>query len=183
MNLPSLFRTNDDIFSADPFMRMAQIQREMDRTFRDLQRDSAMPSNWAQTITSPSCDIQDAEGHFLVTMDIPGMKKEDIKVELSGNQLSIWGERNEEKEEKKKGNYRSERFYGSFARSFTLPDGVKAEDIATEYKDGVLRIAIPKNETAKPKQIKIGEHKPGFFERLLKKDQKSIDVKDANKVA
>ena len=88
-----------------------------------------------------------------------------------------------EKEEKKKGNYRSERFYGSFERSFAVPNEVKAEDIATEYKDGVLRIAIPKCEALKPKQIKIGESKPGFFERLLKKDQKTIDVKDTHKVA
>jgi HSP20 family protein len=183
MNLPSLFRSNIDLWNTDPFTRMAQMQREMDRTFRDLQKEASGPGDWTQTMAMPSIEIKEVDGHYLVSMDIPGMKKEDIKIELNGNQLTISGERKEEKEESKKGKFHSERFYGSFARTFTLPDDIKTEDVATEYKDGVLRLAIPRGDTSKAKQIKVGDSKPGFFDRFLKKDQKTIDVKDANKVA
>jgi HSP20 family protein len=183
MNLPSLFRGTDDFWTNDPFTRIEQMQREMDRAIRSLQREAHVPAGWSATLNAPSCDVKEADGHYLVAMDIPGMNKDDIKIELADNRLSVSGERKEEKEEKKKGTFRSERFYGSFERTFTLPEGVKSENIATEYKDGVLRIAIPKTEASKPKQIKVGEAKPGFFDRFFKKDQKTIEVKDANKVA
>lgn len=182
MNLPSLFRSNQNFWAADPFARIEQLQSEMNRTFRHLQTEMRAPTDWPQAL-NPTCDVQDVDGHFLVSMDIPGMKKEDIKIELADGQLTISGERKNEREENKKGNYRSERVYGSFERTFTLPKSVKAEDISTEYSDGVLRLAIPKSEASSTKQIKIGEAKPGFFDRFLKKDSRAIDVKGTNKVA
>jgi len=181
MTFPRLSRGNDNFWSADPFTRMAQMQRDMDRTFSDFEREARVPSTWTQAM--PTCEVKEAEGHFLLSMDIPGMKKEDIEIELSGKELTVHGERKEEKEETKKGNYRSERFYGSFARTFTLPVGVKAEDVATEYKDGVLHIAFPKGESNGTKQIKVGEAKPGLIDRLFKKDQKTLEAKDGHKVA
>jgi HSP20 family protein len=163
MDYPSLYRSS----GLEPFRRMAQLQREFDRIFGDAQSNGG--SSLAN-FENPSCDVEESEDHYLMALDLPGMKKEDIKIELHDGNLRIWGERSRESEEKKKGIYRSERFYGSFERSFRLPYDVKAEDIQTEYKDGVLRLAVPKSAAAPSKQIKIGDSKPGFFDRLLKKD-------------
>lgn len=181
MNLPSLFRGSNDIWNSDPFRRVSQLQREMDRIFGDFQNN--LPDTWSRDVAIPACEVEETAGHMVVSMDVPGLKKEDIKIELVGNQLNITGERKMEKEENKKGNYRSERTYTSYARSFSLPDDVKAEDIATEYKDGVLRIAVPKGAATETKQIKVGEGKTGFFDRIFHKDKKEIEVKDQSKVA
>lgn len=180
MNLPSLFDSRSDRWLAEPFTRFNQMQKQMDQMLED--RFSG--SSWG------GCDIQETDDHFLLSLDVPGMNKNDIKIELRGNTLSISGERSENKEDKHKGNYRSERFYGSFARSFTLPDEVKPEQIEAEYQDGVLNIAVPKMAATHAKQIKIGESKPGFFDRLRKRDKPdskksegSVEVKGGHKVA
>jgi HSP20 family protein len=173
MNLPSLFRDNES-WPTDAFRQLNRMQKQMDRLF-----GSAPASDWGASYV-PSCDVKEAGNHYVISMDIPGMSKDQIKVELEGDMLTISGERHEEKEEKEKNRMRTERFYGSFARSFTLPTEVKPEDIATEYKDGVLRIAVPKaaaSTVSGSKQIKIGEGKPGFFDKLLGSD------KGAGKVA
>jgi HSP20 family protein len=182
MNLPSLFDNRNDRWLAEPFQRFSQLQQEMDRL---LAGSGPVDTRWG------GCDIEETEDHFLLSLDVPGMKKDDIKIELRGHTLSISGERSEHKEEKRKGNQRAERFYGSFARSFTLPDEVKPEQIEAEYRDGVLSIAVPKAAAAGSRQIKIGESKPGLFDRLLKRDQKGetkksesgVEVKGGHKVA
>lgn len=183
MNLPSLFRGNNDFWSADPFRRFSQLQRQMDDLFQDITSTPALSGTWGGQSFLPSCDLTEVEDHYVLRMDIPGMSKDDIKIEMRGSQLSISGERKEEAEEETMGNYRSERSYGAFERTFTLPEDVKAEHISSEYKDGVLSIAIPKMAASKSHQIKIGESKPGLFDRLLKRNQKTIGVKGAEKVA
>ena len=88
-------------------------------------------------------------------MELPEVSKEDIKVSLNENVLSISGERRFENEDKRDGYHRVERNYGQFYRSFTLPPNVNAEAIDAQYKDGVLRLSIPKKEEAKPKAISV----------------------------
>ena len=83
------------------------------------------------------------------------MKKEEVKVKIEGGRLSISGEREQEKEEKDKKQIRVERSYGAFQRSFTLPEGVLAEKLSAEFKDGILKIHLPKDESAKPKAIEV----------------------------
>jgi len=167
-NLPSFWRDSSFSGSSNPFRELTRMQRQMDTLFNDLWTNGAVgqESSMMSSFT-PSCDVEETEAHYLMSFDLPGVKKEDIKVELRDGQLTVSGERNENREEKKKNRSTTERFHGSFQRSFTLPAGLKPEQIETEYKDGVLRIAVPKTEAVKTHQIKISEGKPGFWDKLL----------------
>jgi len=108
-------------------------------------------ADWA-----PSVDIEEAEDQYVIKADLPGVDKKDIDVKLENGVLSIRGEKQTETETGKgTKRHRTERFHGTFARSFTLPDAVKAEKVDASYKDGVLSLAIPKAEEAKPKSIDI----------------------------
>jgi len=107
---------------------------------------------------APAIDIDETADEYLITADLPGIKKEDINIECIGNQLTISAERKYESTEGRK-QERSERFYGTFQRSFTLPSGVDAENIQASYEGGVLTVHVPKVEQAKPRKIEIGEGK------------------------
>ena len=108
-------------------------------------------ADWA-----PSVDIEEAEDKYVIKADLPGVDKKDIDVKLENGVLSIRGEKQTEKETGKgTKRHRTERFHGTFARSFTLPEAVKAEKVDASYKDGVLLLEIPKAEEAKPKSIDI----------------------------
>jgi HSP20 family protein len=108
-------------------------------------------ADWA-----PSCDIEEQEDRYVIKADLPGVDKKDIDVKLENGVISIRGEKQTEKETGKgTKRHRTERFHGSFARSFTLPDAVKDERVEANYKDGVLSLVIPKAEEAKPKSIDI----------------------------
>lgn len=105
---------------------------------------------------SPSVDIEEEEDKYVIKADLPGVKKEDIEVKLENNVLSIRGEKKTEKETGKgTKHHRTERFHGTFARSFTLPETVKADEVDASYKDGVLMLTVPKEEESKPKSIDI----------------------------
>jgi HSP20 family protein len=108
-------------------------------------------ADWA-----PSVDIEEEENKYVIKADLPGVDKQDIDVKLENGVLSIRGEKQTETETGKgTKRHRSERFHGTFARSFTLPDAVKADKVDASYKDGVLSLTIPKAEEAKPKSIDI----------------------------
>ena len=108
-------------------------------------------ADWA-----PSVDIEEADEKYVIKADLPGVDKKDIDVKLENGLLTIRGEKQTETETGKgTKRHRTERFHGSFARSFTLPDAVKADEVDASYKDGVLTLYIPKAETAKPKSIEI----------------------------
>src|SRR5574342_1133805 len=104
---------------------------------------------------SPLVDITEDEKEYTVKAEIPEMKKEDIKINVHDDVLSISGERKYEKEEKGKKYHRVERAYGSFMRSFTLPEDADGSKVSAEYKEGVLMVHLPKSEKAKPKAIEI----------------------------
>ena len=137
------------------------------REFDDMQKrissllDFAPTTNGGEqeTLTAaewlPSVDITEDEKEYLVKAELPGLKKEDIKVNVEDGVLTITGERKFEKEEKNKKYHRIERSYGNFTRTFTLPEAVKADKVAAEFKDGVLHVRLPKDETAKPKTIEV----------------------------
>jgi len=108
-------------------------------------------------VWSPPVDIFDNEGEIVLKAELPGLKKEDIGINVEDNLLTVSGERKREKEvaDNAKGVFRSERVYGSFSRSFTLPTTVTVGKISASYKDGVLTLSLPKAEEAKPRQITI----------------------------
>lgn len=140
-------------------MQLAQWNpfREMDEMLRGirtgLRRDmSPALSDWA-----PAVDISEKEREYVVKAELPGVKKEDVKVELLNGVLTLSGERKFEKDEKSETTHRIESAYGAFIRSFAVPEDVLAEKIAADYKDGILAIHLPKTDIKKPatKSIKI----------------------------
>ena len=104
---------------------------------------------------SPLVDITEDEKEYLIKADLPEVKKEDVKLTVQDDVMSISGERKYEKEEKGKKYHRVERAYGSFMRSFTLPEDADGSKVSAEYKDGVLNVHLPKSEKAKPKSIEV----------------------------
>lgn len=103
----------------------------------------------------PRMNVAETENEFEVTVELPGMKPEEVKVELENGNLKVYGERKEEKEEKEKTFHRIERKYGSFYRVFALPAMVEEEKIAAKFHEGVLTVTLPKTEKVKPKQIEV----------------------------
>jgi HSP20 family protein len=103
----------------------------------------------------PATDVIETDKEIVLKAELPGVKKEDVSVEIEGDTLTIKGERKEEKEEKGKKMHRVERFYGSFMRSFTLPENVDAKAIAAEMKDGVLEVHLPKTAAPERKATKV----------------------------
>ena len=103
----------------------------------------------------PAVDVGEYENEYQVKVEIPGVNKDDVKITMRENILTIHGEKKQEKESKDFNYHRVERSYGSFQRSFTLPTSVKHDKIEASYNDGILTIALPKAEEAKPKQIEV----------------------------
>lgn len=136
-----------------PFRDLMNIQREIGRVFDSLFGDvdgGRMAMEW-----SPRVDVLENNDSYILRAELPGVNKNDVKITLRDNILTIKGEKKQEKEEKDASFHRTERVYGSFERSFTLPSGVKSDKIDATYKDGVLTITLPKVEEAKPKEIEV----------------------------
>ena len=104
---------------------------------------------------TPRCDIYEEGDNIVVMADVPGLERSDIDVQVENNVLTLRGERKRDQEVKSENLFRTERFYGGFTRSFTLPVSVDTEKIRAEYRDGVLRVTLPKVEEAKPHKIKV----------------------------
>jgi HSP20 family protein len=136
------------------FGRLANLHDEIDRLFEsplsELTRTSQLLSGW-----TPALDVFEDKDSFVVKAELPGMKKEDIEVSLHDGALSISGERKTESKREDSEVYRSERFFGRFQRSVTLPTTVAADKVKAAYNDGVLTITLPKTEEAKPRKIDV----------------------------
>jgi HSP20 family protein len=133
--------------------RLADMHEELDRvfesTFGSTVRSLGTLSRW-----TPPVDVYQDKDQFTVVAEVPGMKKEELEISLNGDTLTISGVRkSEEKEDDQR--FRTERFFGRFQRSLTLPSAVNAEKVKASYKDGVLEVVFPKAEEAKPKQIEV----------------------------
>lgn len=137
----------------DPF---AELQSMFAPSWRSsgllprLSTDGDVTFEW-----SPTADISETDKEYVIRASLPGVKKEDIKVNMREGLITIEGERKQEKEVNTEKFHRVESFYGTFARSFGLPDNIKADAVRSEYKDGVLAVHIPKAEKEKAKQIAI----------------------------
>ncbi len=138
----------------DPFGRefagmATRLNRAFDPRFWDDEERESM-GRW-----NPPVDIYESENDIVLQAELPGLKKDEIDVRVEKNVLTLNGQRERENEVKEDGYYRSERAYGSFSRSFTLPTTVDATKIAATYRDGVLTLTLPKVEQAKPRQIEV----------------------------
>jgi len=177
-NFPSLWSRGEQY---NPFRSLTRMQRQIDRMFDDVlggtwtaEFPTAELPMVSESVFQPPCDVQETDTHYLLSFDLPGLTKNDIKMELQDNTLRVCGERKDERQKGKGANLRTERFYGSVERVMTLPSNTKSEGIEAQFENGVLHVAIPKAEIAKPKQIQIGEGKPGFISKLIgKKEEKA----------
>ena len=140
----------------DPSREMEELQNRLSNFFGrtparlgDAKEESITVAEWA-----PLVDITEDEKEYIIKTELPEVKKEDVKVAVENGLLTIVGERKFEKEENKK-YHRVERAYGRFVRSFIVPDPVDADKVSAEFKDGVLKVHLPKSEKTKPKQIEV----------------------------
>ncbi len=144
-----------DIAKWDPFRDMVSLRDEVDRLFKDFFGRFPSEKRLAEGFWYPTVDLEESPNDVLITAEVPGMKKEDIHITVSGDQLSISGERKKEEEEKGKTFHRIERSYGRFQRSITLPTEVLFDKAKASYEGGLLKITLPKAEKVKPKEIAI----------------------------
>ena len=139
----------------DPFRDVLSLQNRMNSLFQDYTRGAGESDVVTTASFVPPVDIYEDEHKIALKLEVPGMKLEDFDVQIENNTLTIRGERKFEKEEKEENFHRIERRYGSFFRSFALPNTVNPEKVNAAYDAGVLKISLAKREESKPKQIKV----------------------------
>jgi HSP20 family protein len=145
-------------------MKPEPFSQEVNRLFNTLFDTGEAQQRW-----TPAMDLVEAEDHFLLKADLPGLREDDVNIEISDNTLVISGERKAEHEAHERGWYRVERAFGRFNRSLTLPDGIDADAVSAEVDHGVLTVRIPKPEQRKPRRVEIkaaanGSGKPAAVE-------------------
>src|SRR5262245_28494096 len=145
----------------NPFRELDEVQNRLGNffegfpEFRRLPRRLFSNGDVALPDWSPGVDISEDDKEYLIKADLPEMKKEEVKVTVENGVLSISGERKSEKEEKKKKFHRIERSFGTFLRTFTLPEDADEKKIAAEFKEGVLKVHLPKTPVADPKVVEV----------------------------
>jgi HSP20 family protein len=137
----------------DPFRELSTIQDRMNRLFQESY--GGQDQELSTSAFAPPVDVYEDEHNIVLKVEVPGIDEKDIDIRLENNTLVVRGERKFEKEEKEENYHRVERRYGSFVRSFSLPNTVDTENVQATYDKGVLKIALAKKAEAKPKQIKV----------------------------
>ena len=139
----------------EPFRDLVTAQRDLDRLFRDAFSSQLGETELSTRSWAPPVDIYETEDAIVLKAELPGVDPKDVDVRVEDNTLYLKGERKFEKEVKEQNYHRVERSYGSFARSFSLPNSISTDKVKAEFKDGMLTLTMPKREEAKPKTIKI----------------------------
>ncbi|MEA3436360.1 MAG: Hsp20/alpha crystallin family protein [Thermodesulfobacteriota bacterium] len=140
----------------DPFRNVAALQDRINRIFDEsFSRTADLDDDISMSAWKPLVDIYETDEAIILKAELPGIKKEDVSVEVKDNVLTLKGVRTEEKEIKENNYYRKERAFGAFTRSFNLQHRIQPDKIKARFKDGVLKIEIPKPEEEKPKQITV----------------------------
>ncbi len=140
----------------DPFRELEDVSNRLNRVFgRPVARMDSNSELLTMADWTPSADISETDKAYVIKAEIPGVQKEDVKVTIQEGMLTIQGERKMEKEEKDKKFHRIERSYGSFMRSFRVPDDADESAVTAEFKDGVLNVTLNKSERPKPKSINV----------------------------
>jgi HSP20 family protein len=162
----------------DPFREFVTLQDRMNRLLRDSRGSEGQDESLTSTAFAPPVDVYEDEHGVTLKIEVPGIEEKDIDVRIENNTLTVHGERKFETEEKEENFRRVERQYGSFTRTFTLPNTVDQESVQADYDKGVLKIKLAKKAEAKPKQIKVNV---GSAKTLEGKEPKS--EKTAGKAA
>src|SRR5216684_6102912 len=139
----------------DPFRDLRTLQDEVNRLFTGNMARAFDDEGIARGSWSPSVDIYENKDHIVLEAELPGMNREDFELTVENNVITLRGERRFEKKDDADNYHRVERSYGSFSRSFTLPQVVSGDGAAAEYRNGVLRVTLPKREEAKARRIEI----------------------------
>jgi len=137
-----------------PFTELSTFRREMDRVWDSFFGERPLARIWERE-WAPSLDLSETKDNFVVKAEVPGMNAKDINISLTGDLLTIKGEKKQEKEEKEEDYHLVERSYGAFSRSVRLPTEVESSKIEASYKNGILNITLPKSEKVKAKEVKI----------------------------
>lgn len=154
-----------NIIRHDPFRELRSLQDEMNRLFAGVapaaDREEMFGGNWA-----PKVDIWEDKDHLVLEAELPGMTRDDFELSFENNVLTLKGERKFEKKTEEGNYYRVERSYGSFTRSFTLPQTVTPDGAAAEFNNGVLHVTLPKREETKARKIEVigGDAEPKTIE-------------------
>jgi len=146
----------------DPFRDLDRLQSEMNRLFEGViaptgERGSGQMTQ-ATRLWSPAVDVAETQHEIVLRAELPGLKPEDVDIELTGDTLTLRGERKFENEDRKDSFVRVERSYGRFQRSFTLAVPVNADAVKASYKDGILEVHLPKSEANKPRKVQVTAH-------------------------
>jgi len=142
----------------DPFRDLLTLQDRMDRLFEEsLSRNKVFEQSLASGVWSPSVDIYETNDEIVLKAELPGLKKEDVSIEITDNTLVLTGERTFEKDIKEENYHRIERSYGSFSRTFSLPTAVDRDGVNAKFIDGILEIHIPKAKESTARVIEIKE--------------------------
>jgi len=145
----------------NPVRDLLNVEREFNRMFRSMEdrfglsKKEDYDEEYENAVWMPLTDIYEDRDEYKIKADLPGIKKDDVKISFSDGKLSISGERNQAKENKDAKSHRIERTFGKYYRSFTLPKEIKEDKIKADFKDGQLTVTIPKAEEVKPKEIDI----------------------------
>ena len=144
-----------NIVRFDPFEDLTRIQREVNRLFEDNGRTGRSTEPASTRTWAPPVDIFEDHNEIVVRVELPGIRQDDIDIELTGDTLTIKGERKFEDAQRKDNYVRVERAYGQFQRSFTIGVPVQNDAVKASYKDGLLEVHLPKSEATKPKKVKV----------------------------
>jgi len=139
----------------DPFRDLRTLQEEVNRLFTGNVARAFDDEGIARGSWSPNVDIYENKDQIVLEAELPGMKREDFDVSVENNIITLRGERHFEKKEDSDNYHRVERAYGSFTRSFTLPNTVSSEGASADYSNGILRVTVPKREETKARRIEI----------------------------
>lgn len=162
--LPVTKKFSEPALVGEAWRPLETLRREVDHLFEDFGHDfwrrpfrslGGFERAWQRLAATPPVDVSETDKAYEVTAELPGMDEKNIEVNVAHGGLTIKGEKKEEKEEKKKDYYVSERHYGSFERYFSLPDGVDADKIEATFKNGVLKVMLPKTAEAQKPAKKV----------------------------
>lgn len=145
----------------------------------ELEQWMKQPVGYSETRFDPATEFMEADDHYMMSVDLPGMKKDDIKIEVNDQVLTLSGERKREMESDKKYRFqRYEKAYGFFKHSFTIPTSIQIDQIEARYENGVLELYLPKKVTAQPRKVEIRTGQEGFFGKFLGGKKSSTSAKE-----
>jgi HSP20 family protein len=167
---------NMNIVKNDPFRELRNLQDEMTRLFTGVRPASFNREEMTHGAWAPSVDIFEDKDRLILEAELPGMNRDDFEISVENNILTLRGERKFEKKTEGDNYHRIERSYGSFTRSFTLPQTVTADGATADFENGVLRVALPKREETKARKIEITGTGSGSQQKTIDTQSKAASA-------